>query len=591
MLPTLTGIEPRRRWALTLVALLGASALAPPAVRATPTEEAEEAQLASPQLASLWGPRAVEHLLNRAGFGATTAEIATWAERSPEALVEHLLDPGELPEPFFNQPYDLARRMAEADDPDARRREIARARSRDKRQMNGFLSWWFDQMIGDRAPLRERMTLFWHGFFTSSVAKVKRSYPMIRQNELFREHALGSYAELLREVVRDPAMLLYLDNDTNRRGRPNENFARELMELYTLGAGHYSEKDVQEAARALSGHSADRQGIYEFHSRQHDHGRKKILGRRGRLDAEDLVEILLRQDACARWVAGRLLAYFEGVEPSEPRLASYADLLRANGYRLDPFLRRLFLDPEFYRNEIVAARILSPVDYLVGACRRLRLEPPAVYLIGSSALLGQKLLDPPSVKGWEEGEAWITTSTLMARANLAGILLGVIDLGELRADSTQPPAIEEEAELAMADDELSMTGDDPFDLEQYETMMAEPAEATRSRTRRPTRPRIALEQLVQLMDEIGYRPRMHLCARLARRGLVTDQEIVDAMLEDLLAIEAPAETRQMLFEALGRERRALGLDEGELLTYLPHGELVLRRLAHRILSLPEAQLG
>jgi uncharacterized protein (DUF1800 family) len=288
-----------------------------------------------------WDARAVEHLYNRAGFGARPSEIKAGVAIGQAALVEQLVSQRVDVDPFFWDKTDAPDPREMRDLPaEERQQKLREFREKDRRQLIEYSGWWLDRMASGEDPLRERMVLFWHGFFTSSVEEVQRSWLLVRQNQLVREKALGSYAELLSAMLRDPAMLTYLDNQVNRRGNPNENLARELMELFSLGVGNYTEKDVQEAARALTGRGISRGGEYEFHPRLHDDGKKTVLGVTGKLDGDGLVAILLKQDACPRWVAKRLLAYFEGVEPSPERLADYAAFLRKSDYQLQPFLRR-----------------------------------------------------------------------------------------------------------------------------------------------------------------------------------------------------------------------------------------------------------
>ena len=537
-----------------------------------------------------WDARAVEHLLNRAGFGARTADVLPWVEAGPQVLVEHLLAEREGGETFYVEQKRLRRAEMRELSRQQRAKQQRASRRADQRQLRHYLASWVTEMAEGADPLRERMALFWHGFFTSSYRTVKNSRAMIRQNQFLRDNATGSYADLLAGILRDPAMLRYLDNVSNKKSHPNENLAREVMELFSLGEGNYTERDVKNAARALTGHAVDSDGEYRFVARQHDRGDKQILGVRGRHDAGDLVEILLEQEACARFVARELIAYLEGVAPSDERLERYAALLREGDYELKPFLRALFLDPDFYREDVVGARVLSPVDYLVGSCRRLGLRhAPAQFVIGGASLLGQQLFDPPNVKGWEEGEAWVNTSTLMLRGNLVGMLLGQVEL----ADMVEP----DEVERLVAEEPL-MDGDEPpVDLEdevEEEAMglpqiaaprlRPEPASA-RSRSKKSQ-----LSRMLVAMNRSGYRAQINVSERVARLGLMTDAEVVDYLLADLLAIEPPQETRAALIAYLAQERAPLGLGPYD---NLPRRETerVLRRLMHLILSLPEAQLG
>ncbi len=538
-----------------------------------------------------WNERAARHLLNRASFGGPALQIHRWAEMGQEAAIERLFEVPENPEPFFVEPmtYGLDRETIRRQGPEAIRKARNDLRERNRRQQQAYVGVWVNRMLEDEVALAERMTLFWHGVFTTQASKVKSSYLLIRQSQLLREHALGNYGEMLRAILRDPAMLVYLDNTSNERGHPNENLGRELLELFSLGEGNYTEEDVQEVARALTGYGSEREQGFVFSKRQHDWGDKTVLGIEARHNLDSVVDVILAQPACGRWIAGQMITYFEGVAPSQERLETYASLLRGGNYEIEPFLRRLFTDPEFYRPEIVGARIQSPVDYLVGSCRRLRVSVHPRMIVAGAALIGEQLLEPPNVKGWEGGEAWITTSTFMTRGNMMGVLLGVVETKDLRAEIEPPTELMAELELGDEEDALSEDGSMEMDsIMQMEggEMQMESEEATRDPRRRDP-----FERLVKMLESSGYRPPVNISARLGRSGRRSDREIVDAMCSSLLAIETPLQTRRMLVVFLREGREALGAEEGALLRVGPRAEHLLRRLAHLILSLPEAQLG
>ena len=575
--------------------------------------------------ARTWDARAVEHLLNRAGFGAQPAEIEAGVAMGQAALVEKLVEKRVEVEPFFVEDLIPPDYREMSDLPQEERRKLQQDfRQRDLGQLNEYTSWWIDRMTSGEDPLRERMVLFWHGLFTSSYDDVPRGTLLIRQNQLVREMALGSYADLLQAMIRDPAMLTYLDNQVNRKGSPNENLARELMELFSLGVGNYTEKDVKEAARALTGRGVSRAGQYEFHVGQHDRGRKTILGATGMFDGDGLVAQILKQDACPRWVAGRLLAYFEGVPPSPERLAEYAAFLRKNEFQIRPFLRKLFLDPAFYRDEVVGARVASPLDYLVGLSRRIGTRPPPSMIAGGASVLGQHLFFPPSVKGWEEGEPWITTASLMQRGNLAGIVVGVVKVRDVIAkDPNVTEAVDETPPMKSMNGESADSS--PENSESGRTNTSEPesgaksdgaktegakqdgakpegGSATEAESKKAERKpgaglaagrRRGAAQLVQALRRIeasGWRPNPNFTARMRKAGAKTDAAIADRMLDDLLGISAPADTRARMQAFVAKEREKLGARDGALLEQGVEGENVLRRLAHLILSMPEAQL-
>jgi hypothetical protein len=366
-------------------------------------------------------------------------------------------------------------------------------------------------------------------------------------------------------------MIEYLDNNQNRRGNPNENLARELMELFTLGVGNYTEQDIKEGARALTGwRTNDDWSESYFAPRQHDDGKKTILGRTGRFDADDFVDILLEEPACPRWLAGKLIHFFEGRDPAPERLAEYAAFLAERKYEIAPFLQKLFLDPRFYRDEIEGERISGPVEYLVGCTRRLGIEVPSQLIWIGAGQLGQRLFDPPNVKGWEGDEAWITTSSLLARGNMAGMLLGVVHfedvLKEDGFDLDDEPAMDGGMMGGMSSDAKPPKKDAKVDLGPD------------------------LGALKRLTGEF-YFPRINLSARLARLGTASDAQIVDVLAGELLPVELSPESRSALLEFLAVERKAAAIADGKLLQNPAKGEDVLRRLAHLILSLPEGQLG
>ena len=519
-----------------------------------------------------WGPRQVEHLMNRAAFGATHADLARGLESGPEGLLRELarapewervepvlirwedfdLDPAGVPVPPEKSKYKHVTRREAA----RIKSELARA---DHAQFMEYVDGYFRSMLAGDAPLNDRMTLFWHGFFTTASPVVLRKFELINQHQFLREHALGNFRTLLHGIVRDPAMLQYLDNNTNVAGHPNENLARELMELYSLGEGNYTEVDVREAARALTGAHAGGDGRFRFDSDVHDAGDKTVLGTTGPLRGAELVEILLEQEACPRWVAGRILGYFEGVPPSEERLADYAAFLLEVDYAIRPFVERLLLDPDFYRDEVVGARVQSPIDFLVGACRKTGLDPAPSVPFRMTVELGEGLYQPPSVKGWEGGETWITSNLLLMRGNCIGALLGTLpEPGPVEGSSgatTGSEATEPEMAAfgpALARDEL-------------------------------------VREVYQLAKTHDWERELHLAAPFRARG-VSDEELAGAALEEWLAIEVPPRLEAAAQAFLERERERLGLGEASLL-HSEHAEAVLRGLAHLVFSLPEAQLG
>lgn len=390
------------------------------------------------------------HLLWRAGFGGTSEQVLTLVGWGPAKSVDHLLDPkgtksfaSPQPDEFDSTIYEeatqeeairiqQARRAQDEDTLAALRRKRQERARRDRAQIRDLQRWWLRRMIESPRPLEEKMTLFWHSHFATSYRTIENSYHMYMQNVLVRTHALGNFGELLFAIIRDPAMLRYLDNHLNVRGRPNENFAREIMELFSLGEGHYSERDIKEGARALTGYTFDG-NEFAFIPARHDPGVKSILGKKGRMDGDDFVRMILGQRVCSEFIASKLYRFFVGEIPTGRSLAvknarhvvtRMASTMRGARYAIKPVLRELLLSEHFYDPQILLGRIKSPAELVVGTIRSLGTPPRDLStLLHAMDLMGQNLLLPPSVKGWDGERSWINTSTLYVRANLGHYLV------------------------------------------------------------------------------------------------------------------------------------------------------------------------
>ena len=380
-----------------------------------------------------WNYDAAAHLLNRAGFGGPPEEIKKLAALTPAAAVARFVDyddiPDNVPNPAWAQPnpdevrkYQLARKTASPEELRKLQQEENRLQQQRLVELRG---WWLDRMLHGRRPLQEKMVLFWHGHFATSVEKVRNPYFMWRQNDVFRRHATGNWLLLLTAVGKDPAMLIWLDQAQSRRQHPNENFAREVMELFALGEGHYTEHDITEAARALTGWSFDFQN-QEFIYRPfiHDDGDKTIFGHTGDFNGDDFMELIIAHPQSARFITAKLWEFFAGELPSPKLNDALADAFRQGGNNFKPFLQTMFLSQEFYDSSVVRNQVKSPVQWLVGTARVLECElPPPLVSFGIIRSLGQDLFAPPNVKGWDGGMSWITTNTLLTRYNEASTLL------------------------------------------------------------------------------------------------------------------------------------------------------------------------
>ncbi len=396
-----------------------------------------------------WTREAAAHLLRRAAFGGTPAEIDKLYSRGVDWAVDSLIDYGPTrydPGPPGLDPLVLEPRIGEDGvpledrDPEAiRKRQEAERRSHLETRL-----WWIERIVESPRPLEEKMTLFWHGHFTSGAREVKRALFMYEQNEFLRKNAMGGLRELLVGISRDRAMLIYLDNFRNRKKQPNENYARELLELFSLGEGNYSEADIKAAARAFTGWSMDREG-YRFYRAAHDDGEKTFMGHSGPLDGEDIIDTLLQQPACARLIARKLLIGFVTPEP-EPRLVeALATELRRNGYLIRPTMRTLLKSRAFYAPENRGALIKSPVDLLAGTARQLGIKINALRGAERAlAELGQELMQPPNVKGWPGGTHWINTAMLLQRYNFVGDLIHGRG-GKQAVAMTEPPQANDDA--------------------------------------------------------------------------------------------------------------------------------------------------
>ncbi|MFM8654389.1 MAG: DUF1800 family protein, partial [Verrucomicrobiota bacterium] len=420
---------------------------------------------------SAWDKEKAGVLLQRAGFGGTPLEVEALAAMQPWQAADSLLGspdlaqadpPPSILKPSLNDKFRTERnRLRQINNPDAekKRQEILRAlRAEQEKRLTDLRGWWFERMANPATAAREKVVLFLHGHFATSEEKVKNPALLYQQNLMFREKALGSWSDLVLGVAKDPAMLIYLDGARSRPEQPNENFARELFELFTLGEGNYSEKDIQEAARAFTGWSVrlrtkpgevmdeeTHAPLFVNNPKWHDAKSKKIFGKTGSFDGADVVRLTLQQPAAPRWITGKLWRFYTGSNPTEEMQRELVSAWEENKGQLRPFLQAMWTHPEFYSPTLSRNRVKSPVEWLVGLCRQLERPLPAPALASEmTAQLGQKLFAPPNVKGWDGGITWINTTSLEKRYEYASWLvsgtlgmrrLGDMDLGRLAIQS------------------------------------------------------------------------------------------------------------------------------------------------------------
>jgi len=396
-----------------------------------------------------WNASTARHLLNRAGFGVPSASLDWLTEAGLNDAVDAIVnydqfrDNGE--DPDFLVAYE---QYAEAYNRELSREERQRrvqALNRQERQAAYRLRfWWLQRMYTTGRPLQEKMALFWHGHFATEDDKVRQSSFNHQLNEIFRQNAVGNFKTLTTEVGKSPSMLIYLDNRNNRKNAPNENWARELMELFTLGIGAYTEDDIKEAARAFTGWTFNPlTWEFVFDIRNHDFGAKTFLGRRGLFDGYDIIDILFEQEAVAPFLCRKLWLYFVHEEPNDEIIAGLARTLRENDYEIKPVIAQLFRSQAFYDAAHRASQLKSPVVYMLQLFDHLKIDLATYAEVDSVVrgvllimrLLGQDLFNPPNVKGWDGNRAWISSQTLLTRYNVAGsIINGNVQLEPPDAD-------------------------------------------------------------------------------------------------------------------------------------------------------------
>ena len=367
------------------------------------------------------------HLMRRAGFGATRNELEGYLEDGYVATVDKLLDPGES----GHMPDDIIRRY--------------HVDQSELRQLDGAGAYWLYRMLTTSNPLEEKLALFWHGLFATGYAKLNQARALLNQIDMFRHYGFGSFRDLLVELSRDPAMILWLDNNENHKEAINENYGRELLELFSMGIGNYSEDDIKECAKAFTGWTlgnaeymsvrASKDSIwpygriawhYEYRADDHDGGEKKFLGEVGNFNGEDIVDIIVTQEATARFLSTRLFQYFASDEVDSDGELVISEMMGAyfqSGYKVSAVLRSLFNSAYFKSDKCMYSRVKGPVESVVGTVRLAgTYQEPTLdvhSLWAQTMFMGQGLLAPPTVEGWHEGVEWIDSGSLVERINFA----------------------------------------------------------------------------------------------------------------------------------------------------------------------------
>ncbi len=344
----------------------------------------------------------IRHLLRRAGFGFTPVEYLAYRDLEYDEAVARIIN-------------------FEAEDNSALE-TLIESQNFDFTNGDDIKRWWLFRMLFTRRPLEEKLTLFWHGHFATSLKKVRNPYAMYVQNRLFRRLCIGDFGKLLLAVSKDPAMIVWLDNQQNRKGKPNENFAREIMELFTLGIGHYSEADIKEAARAFTGWQV-KNGKFTFNKGAHDNGKKLVLGESGNFDGAQVVSLLSSKKQTGQFLAAKLLHFFLGPDFDRALLNKVAAAYEVDR-QIRPMLKTIFLSKAFLSRENQFSLVKSPCQYMVGTLKHLQISTIDGDLPRLLSAMGQDLFAPPSVKGWDGGTAWLSSDTMMARFNFANRAVG-----------------------------------------------------------------------------------------------------------------------------------------------------------------------
>ena len=375
------------------------------------------------------------HLMRRAGFGAGRDELEGYVAKGYENVVEELISPSD-PQ---NMPDDIIRRY--------------HSDMGEMRELNAVGAYWMYRMITTRCPLEEKLSLFWHSLLATGYSKLNQARSLLNQIDTFRRHALGPFPTMLVELSKDPAMIIWLDNNDNHKDAINENYGRELLELFSMGIGNYTEDDIKECARAFTGWTlgnaeymatrASKDSIwpysriawhFEYRDYDHDDGEKTFLGETGRFNGEDIVNIIVRQEATARFICTRLFQYFVADEVDEEGEQAIGEMMKSyfdSGYEIRSVLRTMFNSGYFKSEKARFARVKGPVELVIGAVRMAgSYRSPTMgvdMLARQTGFMGQGLLQPPSVEGWHEGVEWIDSGALVERVNFASKELGNVN--------------------------------------------------------------------------------------------------------------------------------------------------------------------
>ncbi len=567
-----------------------------------------------------WDYAAASHLTERAGFGGRPEEVEVIRKLGLRKAVQRLVYFKGLPAPdpaafdhsgVFDEGLDpfppsrpatteLARRTGEALGIKVKQsgnRPIQPVVNQffywlraSRLETDRVAYWWANRMLTSPRPLQEKMALFWHGHFATNEDKVRDYRKMLRQLQLFQRFGLGSFRTLLIEIAQDPAMLAFLDAGVNVRGSPNENFAREIMELFTMGVGNYSEQDIREAARAFTGWNYV--GLeFQVSSEQHDDTDKTFLGEQGRFDGVDLIEIILDQERTAEYIAVKLYRYFVRQDLDPQLQAQLGKRFKSYDYDISRYLELLFLSRDFYSPESVGTRIKGPVELLISTYRKAGLDqvPGVPDFNLTSGALGQRLMHPPTVAGWSQGKSWITPSLLFERGNFALDMMfpDITFIPPDRYPTYGSPIITVQKQLRQGVDISHATKpigkDTSGDMMAASNLLADRDEAFNTRYGSYRGWQMAIERVKPIPR---YTASLNLTGEVTNAELTTPREVVDYFARLFFSVPLEQETLGQLADFLEHE-----LGTSDIESAASYMEEPLRVLLHVMLSRPEYQLG
>jgi hypothetical protein len=570
----------------------------------------------APLRAADWNYETAAHLLERAGFGGTPEEIAALASLTPKAAVASLVrfdtrettglhafehsgihDPGIEPFPPSRPAVtDMAKATGEAlgikVKPSGNRplqpivNKFFYWLRASLLETNRVSYWWANRMVTSPHPLQEKVALFWHGHYASSESKVRDYRKLLLALELYQAHGMDSFRDLMVAVAQDPGMLSFLDAGVNVKGAPNENFAREIMELFTMGVGHYSERDIREAARAFTGWNyVDLDFV--VNETEHDGDEKTFLGQTGRFDGTQIIDIIMAQPATADYIAGKLYRFFVREELSAELQAELGAVLRDADYELRPLLETIFLSRDFYSPASVGTQIKSPVQLAVSTYRKLGLhEVPGVPDFNSATdALGQRLFFPPTVAGWAGGRSWITPGLLLERGNFARDVL-FPDINFVPPDrlngSAEIRGVADRVRQGLDITAATMPASDT-EFVAESNMLADRDEDFNTRYGSFRGWQMAIEKVKPIPRDTAQ---LDLSRMVREADLHDTSEVVDYFIYRFMRVAPSDDVRHMLVAFLNDE-----LGSADIAVADSYMEDALRLVLHLIMSQPEYQLG